>query len=147
MGSYDLVFNIHRFVSAIFIIITIIILVRSYRGRKFKTSYTNFDKNIAALFLVFLYIQLVLGVLLYFGLGKQSVGAASFEETVEKMSLRFWALEHSIVMMFALFLSQLGWIFIRKSKLDLNKHKNTLFYFGISILLIIISTGIGLIWR
>jgi len=92
-------------------------------------------------------VQLILGVLLYFVLGDNSDGANSLEEAAKQMSIRFWALEHFVIMIFALFLSQLGWVFIRKSRLDLNKHKNTLFYFGISILLIFISTGVGLIWR
>ncbi len=147
MELYDIVINIHGFVSSFFTIIALIILVRSIRGWSFKKVYTKWDNKISVLFLVFLYIQLVLGILLYFVLGGQHDGAASIAEATEQRSLRFWALEHFVIMIFALFLSQMGWIFIRKSRLDLNKHKNTLFYFGTSIILIIISTGIGLIWR
>jgi uncharacterized membrane protein YozB (DUF420 family) len=147
MKFYDLVINSHIFVSTVFIVIAIIVLVRSLRGWRQNTLYTKLDSNISVIFLIFLYVQLILGVLLYFVLGDKSGGASSLEEAAKQMSIRFWALEHFVIMIFALFLSQLGWVFIRKSKLDLNKHKNTLFYFGISILLIIISTGIGLIWR
>lgn len=147
MEFYDLVINTHIFVSSIFTIIAIIILFRSIRGWRLKKSFTNWDKNISILYLIFLYIQLILGFLLYFVLGSKSGGAASMEEAAQHTSFRFWVLEHFAIMVFALFLSQLGWVFIRNSKLDINKHKNTLFYFGTSILLIIISTGIGLIWR
>jgi len=147
MEFYDLVTNIHGFVSTIFTLVAIVILVRSIRGWKHRKAYTKWDWNFSALFLVLLYVQLVLGILLYFVLGDQSDGADSIEKATEQMSFRFWVLEHFIITIFALFLCQIGWIFIRKSSLDLNKHKNTLFYFGISILLIIISTGFGLIWR
>lgn len=147
MEFYDLVIRTHGFVSSIFTIIAIIIIYRSIRGWSFKKAYTKWDNNISILFLVFLYIQLILGILLYFVLGNQTGGASNMEEAAQQLSLRFWALEHFAIMIFTLFLSQMGWIFIRKSQLDVNKHKNTVFYFGISILLIIISTGIGLIWR
>jgi uncharacterized membrane protein YozB (DUF420 family) len=147
MKFYDLVINSHIFVSTVFILIAIIVLVRSFRGWRQNTLYTKLDSNLSVIFLIFLYVQLILGVLLYFVLGDKSGGASSLEEAAKQMSIRFWALEHFVIMIFALFLSQLGWVFIRKSRLDLNKHKNTLFYFGISILLIVISTGIGLIWR
>lgn len=147
MEFYDIVINTHGFVSLIFTLIALIILARSIRGWRQNKAYTKFDSNVSVIFLVFLYLQLILGVLLYFVLGDHSGGARSMEDAVEQMSLRFWVLEHFVVMIFALFLSQLGWIFIRNARLDLNKHKNTLFYFGISILLIVISTGIGLIWR
>ncbi len=147
MEFYDLVINTHGFVSSVFTIIAVVILARSIRCWSLKKAYTKWDRNISVLFLIFLYVQLVLGILLYFVLGDQSDGAASMKEAAEQMSLRFWALEHFVIMIFALFLSQIGWVFIHKSKLDINKHKNTLFYFGTSILLIFISTGIGLVWR
>lgn len=147
MKFYDIVINTHAFASTIFTLIAIIILVRSIRGWRQNKAYTKFDSNVSVVFLLFLYIQLILGVLLYFVLGDQSHGAENLEEASQQMSIRFWALEHFVIMIFALFLSQLGWVFIRSARLDLNKHKNTLFYFGISILLIIISSGIGLIFR
>jgi p-aminobenzoyl-glutamate transporter AbgT len=147
MEFYDIVINTHSFVSLIFTLIALIILARSIRGWSQNKAYTKFDSNFSVIFLVFLYLQLILGVLLYFVLGDHSGSARSMQDAVEQMSLRFWALEHFVIMIFALFLSQLGWIFIRNARLDINKHKNTLFYFGISILLIVISTGIGLIWR
>lgn len=147
MEFYDLIINIHGIISTAFTITAIAIFVRSIRGWSLNKAYTKLDKNISILFLIFLYIQFVLGILLYFVLGNQQSGAESMEDALQQTSLRYWALEHFIIMIFALFLSQIGWVFIRKSKLDLNKHKNTLFYFGISILLIFISTGIGLIWR
>jgi uncharacterized membrane protein YozB (DUF420 family) len=147
MKFYDLVINSHIFVSTVFILIAITVLVLSIRGWRQGKAYTKVDSNISIIFLIFLYVQLILGLLLYFVLGDNSGGANSLEEAAKQMSIRFWALEHFVIMIFALFLSQLGWVFIRKSRLDINKHKNTLFYFGISIFLIIISTGIGLIWR
>ncbi|MAE07542.1 MAG: hypothetical protein CL661_02135 [Bacteroidetes bacterium] len=147
MEFHDLIIHIHGIVSTVFTLTALTILVRSIRGWSLNKAYTNLDKKISILFLVFLYIQLVLGILLYFVLGDNQSGAESMEEAMKQSSFRYWALEHFIIMIFALFLSQIGWVFIRKAKLDLNKHKNTLFYFGISILLIFISTGIGLIWR
>ncbi len=147
MEFYTLVINIHGFVSSIFTVLALILLFRSIKGWTSSKPYTKWDRQISIWFLIFLYIQLVLGILLYFVLGDQSDGASSIEAAAEQMSMRFWALEHFVIMIFTLFLSQLGWIFIRKSRLDLNKHKNTLFYFGTSIFLIIVSTGIGLIWR
>ncbi len=147
MEFYDLIISIHGIVSTAFTLTALTILIRSIRGWSLKKAYTKLDNSISILFLVFLYVQLILGILLYFVLGDNQSGAHSMEEAMKQTAIRYWALEHFIIMIFALFLSQIGWVFIRKAKLDLNKHKNTLFYFGVSILLIIISTGIGLIWR
>ena len=147
MEFSDVVINIHRVVSTIFTLTAIVVLVRSVKGWRLKKPYLKRDRNLTAFLLGLLYVQLVAGLLLYFVLDSQRSGAASIAEATRAMSMRFWALEHFIIMMFALLLSQLGWIFISKSKLDQNKHKNTLFYFGTAILLIIITTSIGLILR
>lgn len=147
MEFYEIVTNSHGMVSTFFTIIAIVILYRSIGGWCFKKPYTKWDRKISQLFLTFLYIQLILGVLLYFVLGTRTVGAPSVEEAALQTDLLFWTLEHFSIMIFSLFLSQIGWIFIRKSRLDINKHKNTVFYFGTSIFLIVISIGIAMVWR
>jgi len=147
MEISDLVINIHRVVSTLFATLAIFLLVRSIRGWRLKKTYKAIDRNLTTILLVLLYIQMVAGLLLYFVLSIQRGGAGSMEAAAREMSIRSWALEHLIIMMFALFLSQLGWLFISRSKLDLNKYKNTLFYFGTSIILIILSIGYGLLSR
>lgn len=147
METGDLVINIHRAVSTMFVIMAVILIVRAAKGLKKNRPYTKTDRRIAVLVLLLLYVQLFAGLILYFALGNLREGASSIEEARRIMSIRFWALEHFIIMMFALFLSQLGWIFIVKSGLDSTKHKNALLYFGISFLIIIIPTGLALVWR
>ena len=141
MDSYSLAINSHIVFSSLFTIVSIVVLYRSVQGFRLPGAYTRFDRIVALNYLVLLYIQLVLGLLLYFVLVDKT------SPNAEEASLRFWALEHFVIMMFALFLSQIGWILIKNSKKDKNKHRNTLLYFGISIVLIVGSSLIGMIWR
>ena len=97
-------------------------------------------------FMVFLYIQCFLGFLLFFVFSDKAQGASSYIEADRQLSLRFWALEHFVVMLFTLILSQIGYIFIIKANSDLNKHKNTMFYYGLSLLLIFVSMSANLIF-
>lgn len=141
MDTYSLTINSHIVFSTLFTIVSVIILFRSATGYHKMKEYTRFDRILSMNYLGLLYIQLVLGVLLYFVLGDMT------EKTTDGDTFRFWALEHFVVMMFALFLSQIGWVFIKNSKQDKNKHRNTLFYFGISIVLIIGSSLVGMLGR
>lgn len=141
MDTYSLTINSHIVFSTLFTIVSVAILWRSGIGFAAKKDYTKFDRTLSINYLVLLYIQLVLGLILYFVLGDLSA------KGTDGASFRFWALEHFVVMMFALFLSQIGWILIKNSKQDVVKHRNTLFYFGISIILIIGSSLIGVIGR
>ena len=80
MKFYELVIDSHIIVSTVFMIIAILIVVRSIRGWRLKKAYTKFDRNLSIVFLVFLYVQLILGLLLYFVLGNRAAGAATMEE-------------------------------------------------------------------
>jgi len=68
-------------------------------------------------------------------------------DTENDASLRFWAIEHIALMIFALFLTQLGRIFIRKSTAPVRKFKASLFYNGTAVLLILFSVSVALIFR
>lgn len=141
MDTYSLTIKSHIVFSTLFTIISILILFRSVTGYFKGKVYTGQDRVLSISYLALLYIQLVLGLLLYFVLGDLSAKGS------DSASFRFWALEHFVVMMFALFLSQIGWVLIKNSKQDTNKHRNTLFYYGISILLIIGSSLAGVLGR
>jgi hypothetical protein len=67
--------------------------------------------------------------------------------TENDASLRFWAIEHIALMIFALFLTQLGRLFIRRSNNPVRKFKASLFYYGVALLLILFSVSIALIFR
>jgi len=59
----------------------------------------------------------------------------------EAASKRFWPVEHIVLMIFALFIANLGLIFSIKSSNDKLKFKRIFVYYLISILLIAISLG------
>ncbi|MBI9035247.1 MAG: hypothetical protein JEZ03_12320 [Bacteroidales bacterium] len=140
---YSTVINIHIIVSTLFTIVGLIIVIKSFQGWILKKSYTKFDNLSSLIFLSLLYIQLILGVLMYFFMGS-SDHTGSMSESVDTSILRFWVIEHFSFMIFALFLSQLGRLFIVNNLTGTRKHKNTVFYYGISFILIMISAGMGM---
>ena len=118
------------------------------RQRRIKNDFifNKTDKKLSQLFLFFLYLQFITGVALYFFIKPElSVENATMEEIVRNSNLRFWVLEHLATMIFALMLSQIGWILIKNSSSYRNKYKNTIFYYGISLIIILISTSVAMI--
>ena len=143
---YDIIFGIHLFVSSIFILLGFIILYRSVRGWISSRPYTRIDHAGSIGFLSLLYVQFFLGLMLYFFLGSaERSGELSMEEAQHNYNLQYWVIEHFSIMIFALFLSQVGRIFISKSGSDIQKHKKVIFYFGISLLLSLTSAGLGML--
>lgn len=145
---YSIAFKIHVYISAVTLLAGISTVVLSIHGWSRRRTFNQYDANASLIFNIGLYFQLILGFLIYFALRTSLEGTAwHVPDTENDASLRFWAIEHIALMILALFLTQLGRIFIKRSKLSPIKFKASLFYNGISLLLILFSLSIALIFR
>lgn len=142
---YSLAFRIHIFISTITILAGMSTVVISVHGLVRKRDYRRRDELVSLIFNVALYFQLFLGFLIYYLL-RTSLEGPMWEvpDTQNDASLRFWAIEHIALMIFALFLTQLGRVFIKKSKDPYRKFRASLFYFGTSLFLILFSMTMAL---
>ncbi len=142
---YSLAFKIHIIISTITLLAGISTIVLSVHGLSKKREYGRKDFVISLIFNVALYFQLILGFLIYFLLRTTLEGPVwEVPDTQNDASLRFWAIEHIGLMIFALFLTQLGRIFIKRSKGPSRKFRASLFYFSTSLLLILFSVGMAM---
>lgn len=145
---YTVVFKIHIYISSITLLSGIMTQVLSIQGWTKKRSYTKIDQWSSVIFYIGLYLQLILGFLIYFTLRTTLEGAMwEIPDTENDASLRFWAIEHIALMIFALFLTQLGRIFIRRATQSIRKFKASVFYYGTALLLILFSLSIALFFR
>jgi hypothetical protein len=145
---YSFAFKIHIIISTITLLTGIATIVMSVHGLIRKRQYTRSDLGVSLIFNVALYFQLILGFLIYYLLRYPVEGSAwKVPDTQNDVSLRFWAIEHIALMIFALFLTQLGRVFIKKSKEPFRKFRASLFYFGTSLFLILFSVAMALFFR
>ncbi len=145
---YSFAFKIHILISTITLLAGIATIALSIQGLITKRKYGRGDSVISLVFNVMLYFQLILGSLIYYLLRASQEGPMwEVPDTQNDASLRFWAIEHIALMIFALFLTQLGRAFIKKSLGPFRKFRASLFYFGTSLLLILFSVGMALFSR
>lgn len=145
---YSFAFKIHIIVSTLTLLAGIATIVFSVHGLIKRRDYVRTDAWVSLAFNVALYLQLILGSLIYYLLRSFQEGPMwEVPDTQNDASLRFWAIEHIALMIFALFLTQLGRAFIKKSRGSYRKFRASLFYLGISLLLILFSVGMALFPR
>jgi hypothetical protein len=145
---YSFAFKIHIIISSITLLSGFASIILSIQGLIRKRDYARIDLGVSLLFNVALYFQLILGFLIYYLLRSSLEGPVwEIPDTQNDASLRFWAIEHIALMIFALFLTQLGRVFIKKSIGPFRKFRASLFYFGTSLLLILFSVGMALFFR
>jgi len=134
--------NFHYFTSFLFVIIAVWLMVRVYKGLVKDQPYKQIDKILSFAFIINMYLQLIIGLVLFSNISAfYSMGSENAVMVQEAASKRFWPVEHIVLMIFALFIANLGLIFSIKSSNDKLKFKRIFVYYLISILLIAISLG------
>jgi hypothetical protein len=61
--------------------------------------------------------------------------------TMKMVTNRFWPIEHIVLMLFALFIANLGLIFSSSTQISREKYRKVLIYYTIAILMIGLSLG------
>lgn len=135
----ELILNLHILSSIIPSILTLLILFRSVKGWMLKKDIQAFDLKLPLYVLIFLYLQLALGILLYFIHISDYRLIENAEQAVTAMNSRFWALEHFLMMFFALVLSHIGYIYSRHLKCSISLFKKNLLFYGMICILIMSS--------
>ena len=138
---YPYFIKFHVIFSVLFLLIAVGISGHSLFGWISKKKYASFERKLRLTFLAFLYIDLVLGIILYFFLQKPNE-IITAEEAMKYSSLRFWEVQHFSNIVFVVIISQIGSIFIRKTAKSDKKFKYSFLYFGTATLIILVSVGL-----
>jgi hypothetical protein len=102
-----------------------------------KREYRNGDNKLSLFFMISCDIQLLLGLILYFnGMWFERV-KTSMGAVMKDSAERFFAVEHALTMIIAWLLVHVGRSMVKRGDTDAQKHKRTLIYFGIALVLIL----------
>lgn len=148
--SYVLSFhNILRWLILLFGLLAVIKAIGGVAGKK---SYTNSDNKTGLLFMIFCDIQLLLGLVLYFGRDWFNMLKSNAGEVMKNSAMRFFAMEHALMMIIAWILVHMGRSMVKRADTDAQKHKRSLIYYGIALLIILammpwpFRSGVGRPW-
>lgn len=138
--SFYTIKMLHIFMSLSFLFFAVWLFIRSAKGIINDKTYTKTDKILSYCFILTLYLQLVFGFILFSNLGSEmGFSYQSADSSLKMVSKRLWPIEHIVMMLFALFIANLGLIISLNTKSDRRKFFNTIIYYSISILLIVFS--------
>jgi heme A synthase len=144
---HDVFILIHSIISVTLLLISFWVIMRSVQGIIKNKVYTKLDKFLSFAFIINLYLQLIFGLILFSNLGTSSgyeyLGGDLSSNAVSK---RLWPIEHIVLMLFALFIANLGLIISLKSNNDKDKYQKILIYYLISLFMIALSLSINYIF-
>ena len=132
--------NMHTIISITFLVIAVWLVFRSVRGLRKNYPYTTLDKLLSYGFIITLYLQLIFGLILFANPETMDGNNIPNVEGALKMaSKRFWPIEHIVLMLFALFIANVGLIFSNQTPGSREKHRKVLIYYSIALVMIAVS--------
>ena len=121
-------------------------VVRAYAGMSGRRPFTKGDNAVSAAFSGFMWLQVIVGLGLYFGLSPVGLKAMKVAGAMKDPTTRFFGMEHVAVMILAAILAQVGRIALKKAPTDTLKHKKAFTYFAIALVLVLLMIPWG-IWN
>lgn len=147
--------DLHNLLRWVVLILLLAAIYKSFTAGKAK-PFTTSDNKIGLFLMIACDIMLLLGLYQWFtgprGLKMIQGIEGGISEVMKNKFDRFWAVEHFAGMLIAIILVHIGRAYAKKNIPDMMKHKRTLLFFGLALLIILISIpwpfreGIGRPW-
>ena len=135
-----LVRSIHSQLPWLILIIGILCFFSSFIARKGSGIYTSSVRLSSLIFMILCDVQLLCGLILYFGSSNRGYSAISeygLSEVMKDPSLRRVAVEHITTMFLAVILIHIGMRKVKNAADDKEKLRHSMFYTGIALILIL----------
>ncbi|MBP6025406.1 hypothetical protein [Ferruginibacter sp.] len=129
-----LIHNILRWAVLLFGIWT---LLNAITGTLHKRNYGGGDNKASLFFMISCDIQLLLGLILYFNNAWFDNLKNNASEVMKDSVLRFFAMEHALMMIIAWLLVHVGRSMVKRAGTDAQKHKRSLLFFGLALVIIL----------
>lgn len=141
---------LHSWLRWLILIAAFWTIIRAIGGMAGHKTYTKADNKSNLFFMIFMDLQFLVGIILYFTGGWASKWSGNVSAMMSNSAERFFALEHVVMMIIALALVHIGRNSVKKTSVDRKKHSKSLLFFGIALIIILIAipwpfrTGLGL---
>ena len=117
------------------LILLIIAIAKHFLGKNDGREYSPIDKKMALIPLILGHIQLLLGLVLYFGKGHYKFDATTMSNAIS----RFWAVEHIGGMILAIILITIGYSKAKKITDNKARFSKIFVFYLIALILMLIS--------
>ena len=129
---------LHNLIRWLILIFAFWTIIRAFSGLASKREYSSGDSRSNFFFMLGMDIQLLIGMILYFTNGWFE-SLKHIGESMKDPMVRFFTMEHSVMMIIAWILVHAGRISVKKATGSNAKFKKTLLFFGIALLIILIA--------
>ena len=134
---YSTLLGLHSGLRYLVLLLLAISLLLAIVGLFGKKPYTKTNRKLNLFAMISTHTQFLVGLILYFF--SPLVNYSNMGQAMKETMTRYWTVEHSVMMLFAIVLITLGHSRSKKAADDLNKHRSIALYYGLAVLVIVVA--------
>lgn len=136
---YDLLLLAHSWLRWLVLLAALMAIARAIGGVNTRRPWTPLDDRAGMWLTASLDLQLLLGLILLFLSPVTQSAFVDMAAAMRAAPIRFFAVEHPVGMIVAIALAHVGRVRVRKAADSESKHKQALIFFGLSLLVLLLS--------
>lgn len=133
----------HSYLRYAILILLVIVIVMAATGLARKSAFNKTDNRMSLFLFIFTHLQLLIGLILY-GVSYSGGFRVQFNsQTMKDPALRYFAVEHFIMMLIAIVLITIARTGAKKLASDQAKHKRMLILNSIALIIIVATVYVA----
>jgi hypothetical protein len=137
---YDFVLLAHSWLRWLVLLAALMAVARAVSGVSTRRPWTPVDDRAGLWLTAALDLQMLIGFVLYIFLSPVTKSAfVDMAAAMREAPIRFFAVEHPVGMVVAIALAHVGRVRVRKAADSESRHKQALVFFGLALLVILLS--------
>ncbi len=134
---YEFLLGLHSILRWVVLIAGVLAVVWAVRGWRGGQAWTALDNRLGLVFTSVLDVQVLVGVILYVVSPLIQRVFQDFGAAMGNSGLRFFAMEHTLMMIVAVVIAHVGRARIRRAPDAEGKHKQAALFFGLALLVVL----------
>jgi hypothetical protein len=137
---YAFILTLHSILRWVVLIVAVVAVVRALLGWLGKKEWTALDDRLGLLLSSSMDLQVLLGLILYIFLSPLTRSAfQNFGAAMSNGALRYWSVEHILLMIVALVLIHVGRARSKAAQESPGKYRRALVFFGLATVAILLA--------
>lgn len=139
MDTHQILLHVHSIARWLLLLLLLIAIFNSMVAG--KRPFIRTDARTGLIITIVADLQLLIGISLWFlgGFGYKQIKAFGMGPVMKDSLMRFFAIEHTLLMLIAIILIHIGKAQGRKAISDKAKHNRTMVYYLIALILILVA--------
>lgn len=134
---YTGLFHTHSGMRYLILAVLVFAIAKALGGWMRKSTYGKLDNSLAFWTMLFIHIQFLVGIVLYFMSPKVMLNDMAL--AMKTPLIRYYTVEHLLMMLIVIALVTIGRIASKKKAFDVQKHKTIAIYYGSALILILVT--------